>query len=510
MNIEKILIIDFGSQYTQLIARRIRELHVYSEIVSPTKSLIIKDKNIKGIILSGGPQSVYDKNSPDLSKKFFETDIPILGICYGMQLIAHKFGGKVEKSKKREFGKALLKHNKNILFNNVKQNSIVWMSHSDKVVKSPKGFSKIGYSENTEYGAIFNKNRKIYGIQFHPEVVHTEKGHVILKNFVKKVCKIKSNWTPENFINKTINDIREQAKEGTIISGISGGVDSTVASELVHRAVGNRLKGFIIDTGLLRYNEGKDTVKLLNEKLNLKVKYVNRSNLFLSKLKNISSPERKRKIIGKVFIQIFEEQAKSFKNAKYLVQGTIYPDRIESKSTGGPSATIKSHHNVGGLPKRMKLSLIEPLTELFKDEVREVGKALGIPDELLQRHPFPGPGLAVRIIGDIRKDRVKILQLADKIFIDTIRKYNVYDDIWQAFAVFLPIKTVGVMGDYRTYENVIALRAVNSVDGMTADWYNFPKEILHEASTRIINEIKGVNRVVYDISTKPPATIEWE
>lgn len=509
MENEKIIIIDFGSQYTQLIARRVREANVFSEIISPDKKVTL-DADVKGVILSGGPRSVYDKDSPRVD---FDDllNIPVLGICYGMQLMAENFNGNVMKSDKREYGKAMLEViSDNPLFTGIDKTSSVLMSHSDKVVTLPNGFKSIAISGNTDNAAIMCAEKNMYGIQFHPEVVHTEFGNKIIHNFLYDICNTKGNWNPSNFINNVIEEIRAFAPDGNVISGISGGVDSTVASELVHRAIGNRMNGFMIDTGLLRQNEGKETIKTLKSLLDMNIEYIDESNLFLSNLNNISDPETKRKIIGKTFIDVFEKAAKGVDNAKYLVQGTIYPDRIESNSINGPSSTIKSHHNVGGLPERMHLRLIEPLKDLFKDEVRKVGKALNIPDELLKRHPFPGPGLAVRILGNIDRNNVNILQQADNIFISTIRKHWLYNDIWQAFAVFLPIRTVGVMGDNRTYENVIVLRAVTSVDGMTADWYDFPKQVLHETSTRIINEVSGVNRVVYDISTKPPSTIEWE
>ena len=496
MDIEKIVIVDFGSQYTQLIARRVREANVYSEIIGPNDS--IDDNHIGGIILSGGPNRILP-------------DVPILGICYGMQLISYKHKGRVDKSDKREYGKAQMQIvAENPLFDDIPENSTVWMSHSDKVVQLPEHYTSIAVSGNTENAAIVSDNGRIFGIQFHPEVIHTEYGFNIISNFLYKICGMQGNWNPENFIESTVEQIRNAAPKGTVIAGISGGVDSTVASELVHRAVGDRLKGFMIDTGLMRLNECAETVELLKGSLHMDIELIDSSELFMERLEHVSEPEQKRKIIGKAFIEVFEEAAGSTDNAEYLVQGTIYPDRIESSSTKGPSSTIKSHHNVGGLPENMKLKLIEPLKDLFKDEVRKVGFALGIPEALLMRHPFPGPGLAVRIIGEIDRTRTDILQHADAVFIDTIKKHNLYDDIWQAFAVFLPVRSVGVMGDNRTYENVIALRAVTSVDGMTADWFDFPKEVLHEVSTRIINEIKGVNRVVYDVSTKPPSTIEWE
>jgi len=506
-----IIVIDFGSQYTQLIARRVREMNVYSEIISPENADKIDFSDVSGIILSGGPNSVYDKDSPSISESILSLNIPILGICYGMQILAYKFKGRVAHSLKREFGRSSLKIlAKDKIFKGVKDNFIVWMSHSDKVKHIPEDFVKIAMSDNSEVAAMKHLTKSIYGFQFHPEVHHTEFGHTMLDNFVVSVCKAKQNWTSRNFIENKLKEIKEQAQNKTIICGISGGVDSAVASILVQKAVGKNLKGFLIDTGLLRFNEGREIVELLKRAVNLNVEYVDASALFLKRLINVEDPEEKRRIIGKTFIEVFAEKARAYKNAEFLVQGTIYPDRIESQSQKGPSHIIKTHHNVGGLPKNMKFALIEPLRELFKDEVRRIGMELNIPDELLWRHPFPGPGLAIRILGSVTEDAIKILQKADKIYLEVLRERKEYNSIWQAFAVLLPIKTVGVMGDQRTYDNVIALRAVTSVDGMTADWYGFSKETLQEISKRITNEVKGVNRVVYDISTKPPSTIEWE
>ncbi|MEO0233545.1 MAG: glutamine-hydrolyzing GMP synthase [candidate division WOR-3 bacterium] len=511
MDKKGILIVDFGSQYTQLIARRIRELEVFSEIVHPDGIKDVELKNYYGLILSGGPNSVYDRNSPDIKLDLVKLDIPVLGICYGMQLLAKKYNGKVERSKKREFGFAkfnILKGEK--LFKNIPKQINVWMSHSDNVVKLPDNFYRTGYSHNCKYGSMESKNGKIFGLQFHPEVYHTEYGKEILKNFVFEVCGAKKNWTSKHLIKNIIENIQEEVGDGYIIGGLSGGVDSTVAAVLVKKAIGNRLKGFLIDTGLLRMNEGKEVIELYNKKLKLNVKYVDKSKVFLKNLKGVTDPEKKRKIIGKLFIESFEDEAKKIKNAKFLLQGTIYPDRIESKSTKGPSAVIKSHHNVGGLPERMNFKLIEPLKDLFKDEVRTIGLKLGIPSNFISRHPFPGPGLAIRIIGEVTEEKLEILRKVDAIYIEELKKNKIYDEIWQAFAVFLPVQSVGVMGDERTYENVIALRAVTSTDGMTADFYWFEREIIQKISNRIINEVKGVNRVVYDISSKPPSTIEWE
>ncbi|MGE3062504.1 MAG: glutamine-hydrolyzing GMP synthase [bacterium] len=506
-----IVVVDFGSQYTQLIARRVREMNVYSEIINPETAEKHDYTGVSGIILSGGPNSVYDKGSPSVSDRVFALGVPVLGICYGMQLIAFKHKGSVAHSAEREFGRSrltILVRDK--IFRGVKNLSTVWMSHSDKLKDTPAGFKKIAMSENSEIAAMKHSSLPLYGFQFHPEVHHSEMGSAMLYNFVIHICSAKQNWTSANFIESTVKDIKNEAEGKIVISGISGGVDSTVASILVKRAVGKNLKGFLIDTGLLRHNEGLETVNILKKKLNLNVEYVDASKLFIRKLRGVEDPEEKRRIIGRTFIDVFASRAKTYKNAEYLVQGTIYPDRIESQSQKGPSHVIKTHHNVGGLPKKMKFTLIEPLKELFKDEVRRIGYELKIPSELLQRHPFPGPGLGIRILGEVREESVKILQKADKIYLEVLRERGEYDKIWQAFAVLLPVRTVGVMGDQRTYDNVIALRAVTSVDGMTADWHDFPREVLQEISRRIINEVKGVNRVVYDISTKPPSTIEWE
>ncbi|HAV93081.1 TPA: GMP synthase (glutamine-hydrolyzing), partial [candidate division WOR-3 bacterium] len=488
-----------------------REMKVYSEIISPSVADKFNYSTVSGIILSGGPNSVYDKESPTISNRIFSLDIPILGICYGMQLIAIKNSGVVSHSQEREYGRSNLTIlSRDVIFKAVKNKSIVWMSHSDKVKEIPKGYVKIAMSENSETAAMKHSQKQIYGFQFHPEVHHTQFGYTMLHNFVIFICRAKQDWTSKNFIERTVEEIKEQANGKIVISGISGGVDSTVASVLVKRAVGKHLKGFLIDTGLLRYNEGRETVECLKRTINMDVEYVDSAKLFLRRLKNVEDPEEKRRIIGKTFIEVFADKAKSFKNAEFLVQGTIYPDRIESQSQKGPSHVIKTHHNVGGLPKNMKFKLIEPLKELFKDEVRRIGIDLEIPSELILRHPFPGPGLGIRILGAVTEESVIMLQKADKIYLDVLKERHEYGNIWQAFAVLLPVKTVGVMGDQRTYDNVIALRAVTSVDGMTADWYGFSKETLQEISKRIINEVKGVNRVVYDISTKPPSTIEWE
>lgn len=509
---ETILIIDFGSQYTQLITRRIREAKVYSEIHPHSITLEkVLEINPSGIILSGGPMSVYDKDSPDIDPGILKLNIPVLGICYGLQLICKKLNGKVDPAKDREYGRARLIISKDsALFSNVKKESNVWMSHGDYLTELPPGFDIVATSDHSPICAIVNDQSKIYGVQFHPEVVHSEEGTKILNNFLFKLCNCKGDWTPQNFIEQKIKFIKEFAGDSKVICALSGGVDSTVAAVLVKKAIGNNLICIHIDTGLMRLDESGKIGILFDEKLNLNHIHVDASELFLSKLKNISDPEAKRKIIGNTFIEVFEEQAKKYSDAKYLVQGTLYPDVIESVSVKGASVTIKSHHNVGGLPEKMNLKLIEPFRELFKDEVRNVGRELDIPEEFIERHPFPGPGLAVRIIGEVNKEKLDILREADDIFISAIRESGLYDQIWQAFAVLLPIQSVGVMGDQRTYENVLALRAVTSVDGMTADWFQFEHEFLSNVSNKIINKVRGINRVVYDISSKPPATIEWE
>lgn len=509
---EKILIIDFGSQFTQLITRRVRETNVYSEIHSHKITLEeVKNFNPTGIILSGGPMSVYDSDAPDLDEEILKINVPVLGICYGLQIISKKLGGKVEPAKDREYGRAIL----NIietspLFKDVNVQSQVWMSHGDFLTELPEGFKVIAKSDHSPIGAAENIARKIFGVQFHPEVIHTDEGKKIIQNFLFNICKCKGDWTSHNFIEKSIAEIKDKVGNAKVICALSGGVDSTVAAVLVKKAIGENLICIHIDNGLMRKNESEEIKKVFDEKLNLNHIHINASEKFLTKLKNISDPEQKRKIIGNTFIEVFEEEAKKITGAKYLVQGTLYPDVIESVSVKGASATIKTHHNVGGLPEKMNLKLIEPFRALFKDEVRNVGRELNIPEEFIERHPFPGPGLAVRILGSIDIERLDILKEADDIYIRAIKDAGIYDKIWQAFAVLLPIQSVGVMGDARTYENVLALRAVTSVDGMTADWYNFEHNFLSDVSNKIINKVRGVNRVVYDISSKPPATIEWE
>lgn len=509
---EKILIIDFGSQYTQLIGRRVRELNVYSEIV-PFNHLPVIDDTVKGIILSGSPSSVRDKKSPKIDLKKILGKIPVLGICYGAQLIAENCGGKVTPSEKREYGRAQLTSYDDLLFKNIQPNTQVWMSHADTIMKLPKKFELLACTDSIPIAAYKGNSKTLkqplYGIQFHPEVVHTLEGKTLLKNFIVLICQCEQNWTPSIFIDTTINELKEKLTKDKVILGLSGGVDSTVAAMLLHLAIGKNLHCFFINNGLLRKNEYQ-TVLDSYIHLGLNIKGVDASKKFLKKLKGVVDPEKKRKVIGKIFIDVFQEQMKHIKNARWLGQGTIYPDVIESISVHGPSATIKSHHNVGGLPKKMKLNTVEPLRTLFKDEVRLVGKTLGLDSKLLDRHPFPGPGLAIRIIGEVNPHRVRIVQEADAIFIAALKKNNLYDKVWQAFVVLLPVQTVGVMGDERTYENVICLRAVTSMDGMTADWAPLPNDFLALISNEIINKVRGINRVVYDISSKPPATIEWE
>ncbi|MBF0594835.1 MAG: glutamine-hydrolyzing GMP synthase [Candidatus Omnitrophica bacterium] len=508
-----ILVLDFGSQYTQLIARRIRESKVFSQIVpfniTPEK---IREMGAKGLVLSGGPMSVYDKDAPQPDKEIFKMGLPILGVCYGMQVITHMMGGKVNKCKDREYGRAELFVDSNKdLFANLPTNLTVWMSHGDEIVTVPPGFEKIAHTLNNNCAAIANRSKKIFGVQFHPEVVHTQRGLNILQNFVLGVCSCLPRWTMDRFIEAAVKRIQETVGNKKVVLGLSGGVDSSVAAMLLQRAIGNNLYCIFVDNGLLRKNEGQSVYKNYKVNFKMNVMMVDAAARFVNELKGITDPEEKRKIIGRVFVEVFQENAQKIKGAEFLAQGTLYPDVIESVSpTGGPSQVIKSHHNVGGLPKSLHLQLIEPLRDLFKDEVRAIGKVLAMPEVLLKRQPFPGPGLAIRILGDVTEERLTILREADERVMEEIKRSNLYNEIWQSFAILLPIKTVGVMGDQRTYENVIAIRCVSSVDGMTADWVHLPYELMGKMSNRIINEVRGVNRVVYDISSKPPATIEWE
>ncbi len=514
-NKDKVLIIDFGSQVTKLIARRVRELGVYSEIITPKDiNKLKKYHNIKGLILSGGPSTVTKTNFQSIPKDIFKKKIPILGICYGLQLITKIFGGKIKSSKKkREFGRAFLhKKNSSLLIKNFLNNKkSVWMSHEDAVVKLPRNFKLIASTQESKFTIIENTENKIYGVQFHPEVTHTDSGKQLFKNFLFLICKIKKEWNASFQKNRLIKEIRNIVKKDKVICALSGGVDSSVVALLVNRAIKKNLICIMVDTGLMRKNEFKYTYKIFKNKYNLNVKLINASKLFLSKLKNISDPEKKRKIIGNLFIKVFERESKKYKNLKFLAQGTLYPDIIESRSsTGSKTSKIKSHHNVGGLPKRMNLKLVEPLKEFFKDEVRIIGTSIGLVKDINFKHPFPGPGLGIRILGNITRNRVKILQEADYIFINELIKTGLYNKIWQAYAALLPIKTVGVMGDSRTYENICLLRAVVSEDGMTADYFSFPKNFIDSISNKIINNVKGINRVVYDITSKPPSTIELE
>ncbi len=514
----RIVILDFGSQYTQVIARRIRECQVFSQILpfdTPAKEIAALKPN--GIVLSGSPCSVYAKDAPHPDKGVFDLGLPILGICYGVQLMAHHLGGKVEHSERREYGSGLLTQTGDCpLFHGLAKTLDIWNSHGDKITKLPRGFRAVGTSDNSPYAAVEQPKKKFYGLQFHPEVVHTPRGKDILANFVFQVCGCKMDWTMGSFIEQTCAEVRQQVGDAHVILGLSGGVDSSVAAALLHKAIGDQLTCVFVNNGLLRSNEAETVQRVFGDNFHVKLKYVDASSRFLKKLKGVTDPERKRKIIGNEFIRVFDDAVISLSRGKksqfkFLAQGTLYPDVIESVAiAGNPAALIKSHHNVGGLPKKMKLKLVEPLRQLFKDEVREVGAQLGLPKEIVQRQPFPGPGLAVRILGAITPEQTRILREADAIVVAEMKASDWYYRVWQSFAVLLPVKSVGVMGDERTYAQTIALRVVESQDGMTADWVRLPYELLAKISTRIINEVKGVNRVCYDISSKPPATIEWE
>ena len=532
---EKILILDFGSQYTQLIARAVREANVFCEII-PFHKNFEYDPGLKGIILSGSPFSVNDVNSPDVNVQFMADRVPVLGVCYGAQLTAKRFGGRVEKSNKREYGRALLhKHKDDVLLHDVMEKSQVWMSHADTILELPQGFELLATTESIPVAAfkksivrgrksgvriqkpgngthdsrLTTRDFPLYGLQFHPEVYHSIEGKKILHNFLVNICGCSQDWTAAHFISDTVETLKKQIGDRKVIMALSGGVDSTVAATLIHKAIGNRLYGIFVDNGVLRKNEFENVLTTY-DKLGLNVKGVDAKNIFYEELAGKADPEAKRKTIGRLFIEIFQSEAKQFKDIEMLGQGTIYPDVIESVSVHGPSMTIKSHHNVGGLPEELHLELVEPLRFLFKDEVRKIGRELGIPAEMIERHPFPGPGLAIRILGEINEEKVKLLQQADDIYIKALKDRHLYATVWQAGAILLPVKSVGVMGDERTYEFTVALRAVTSVDGMTADWAHLPYDFLADVSNEIINNVKGINRVVYDISSKPPATIEWE
>ena len=508
-----ILIIDFGSQYNQLIARRVREFHVFCQIEPPDIDLdTIRSLRPDGIILSGGPSSIYEKNSPKVDRAIFQLGIPVLGICYGMQYMVDALGGSVKQAQKREYGFAELSIKKSSqLFEGMNRRTQCWMSHGDSIMKLPAGFTITASTPNTKIAATGHRKKNLYGLQFHPEVEHTPLGRKMLRNFLVEICGCRRSWTMKSFARDAIEQIKNKVQNKKVILGLSGGVDSSVTAVLIHKAIGRHLTCIFVDNGLLRKNEAEKLKITLKEHLKINIRFVSAKNTFLRGLKGVTDPEKKRKIIGRIFMEVFEAEAGKIKGAEYLAQGTLYPDVIESISAfGGPTSVIKSHHNVGGLPTKMKLDLVEPLKYLFKDEVRLLGKQLGLSDELIWRQPFPGPGLAIRVIGEITRSRLKVLREVDDLLLEEIRKAGYYRKLWQSFAVLLPIKSVGVMGDARTYENIVAIRAVKSKDAMTADWARLPHKFLANVSNRIINEVKGVNRVVYDISSKPPSTIEWE
>jgi GMP synthase (glutamine-hydrolysing) len=510
---ERVLIVDYGSQYTQLIARRIREAHVYCEIVPPwVETTRVREADPQALVLSGGPASVTQAGAPRINEEILDLGVPVLGICYGMQLLVQHFGGEVEPAPEREYGHARLRLGvrDEALFHAVPVESVVWMSHGDRVTRLPESFRVIGTSEHSPFAAIRHAEKPIYGLQFHPEVVHTEAGTVLIQNFLQRVVGLQGTWTMQEFIESQVHGLRERVGSAAVICGVSGGVDSTVVAVLLHRAIGKQLRCLFVETGLSREGEAEEVQRLFSESLTIPLQVIDASELFLGRLRSIEDPEKKRVVVGHSFVEAFEEAAAGIPDARFLAQGTLYPDVIESVSVWGPSATIKSHHNVGGLPESMQLEVLEPLRELFKDEVREVADRLDIPRTLSRRHPFPGPGLAVRVIGEVTPERLAILREADRLVREEIERAGLYDELWQAFAVFLPVRSVGVMGDARSYEHVIAVRCVTSRDAMTADWAPLPPELLGRISNRIINEVAGVNRVVYDISSKPPATIEWE
>jgi len=510
---ESVFIVDYGSQYTQLIARRVREQHIYCEIVPPwVETARVRAARPRALVLSGGPASVIQEGAPRINEEILDLGVPVLGICYGMQLLVQHFGGQVEPASAREYGRARLRLDarEDPLFQELPDESVVWMSHGDRVTRLPQGFRVIGTSENSPFAAIAHSHEPIYGLQFHPEVVHTEVGTRLIQNFLRRVAGLHGTWTMDEFIASQLELIRERVGDAKVICGVSGGIDSTVVAVLLHRALGERVRCLFVDTGLSRAGETKEVERIFKDDLKIPLEVVVASELFLERLCSIEDPEKKRVVIGHTFVEVFEEAAARVPGARFLAQGTLYPDVIESISVWGPSATIKSHHNVGGLPERMNLEVIEPLRELFKDEVRKLAELLGVPRALVRRHPFPGPGLAIRIIGEVTPERLAILREADRRVYEEVERAGLYDTLWQAFAVFLPIRSVGVMGDARSYEHVIAVRCVTSQDGMTADWAPLPAEVLGRISNRIINEVAGVNRVVYDISSKPPATIEWE